>query len=68
MPVKTPRKKQVEIPKLEGWTFFPFTTNLFIRCQKCMALPGEMFYRTVKDEGSYISRTESICVPCSKSI
>lgn len=65
MPAKTPRKKEAEIPKLDGWTFFPFTTNLYLKCQKCGELPGEMFYRSVKRDGESYSRTEAVCVPCA---
>ncbi len=66
MPVKTPRKRDAEIPELDGWNFHPFTTNLFLSCQKCGGLRGEMFYRSIKDEGMAWHRTESICVPCAK--
>lgn len=65
MPVKTPRKKDAEVPKLDGWTFFPFTTNLYLRCGKCNQLPGEMFYRSVRDPGACYTRTEAICPSCA---
>lgn len=67
MKTKTPRKKDVEIPKLNGWTFIEITSNLFIVCQKCRGRSDKMFYRSVKDEGSPVLRTEAICVLCSKN-
>ncbi len=65
MKIKEPKKLNRKTPELPGWTFFPFTTNLYMRCQKCNRLPGEMFYRTVKVPGSVVPRTESVCVDCS---
>jgi hypothetical protein len=67
MKTKAPRKKE-DVPHLDGWKFFPLTTNLYLFCQVCRGRPGEMFYRTVKDEGSPIFRTEAVCVPCSRKI
>lgn len=67
MRLKTPRKKDAEIPNLDGWIFHPFTTNLYMKCQKCGNLPGEMFYRSIKEDGMSWYRTESICVECSKN-
>ena len=68
MQVKTSRKTKEKIPTLDGWTFFPFTTNLYLRCQVCNKLPGEMFYRSVKDDGVSYTRTEGICVACADNI
>ena len=68
MKLKTPRKKDAEIPELEGWTFFPLTTNLYLFCQMCRNRPGEMFYRSVQVDGSPTFRTEAICIPCSKKL
>ena len=64
MPVNTPRKKDAKIPHLDGWTFVKITSNLFIFCQKCRAKSNEMFYRSVRDEGSPVIRTEAICAVC----
>jgi len=68
MPVKTPRKKDAGIPKLDGWTFVEITSNLFIFCQKCREKSNEMFYRSVRDEGSPVFRTEAVCIRCSKTL
>lgn len=65
MPGKTPRKIKSEVPHLDGWTFVEITSNLFIFCQKCRVKSNEMFYRSVRDEGSPVIRTESICPVCA---
>ena len=64
MPVKTPRKK-AEVPHLDGWTFVETTSNLFIFCQKCRERSNEMFYRSVRDDGSPVFRTEAMCTACA---
>lgn len=66
MKLKSPRKRDAEIPHLDGWTFVEITSNLFIFCQKCREKSNEMFYRSVRDEGSPVFRTEAICVPCAE--
>ena len=66
MPIKTPRNRTAEMPHLDGWTFVEITSNLFIFCQKCREKSNEMFYRSVRDEGSPVFRTEAICVPCAE--
>ena len=64
MPVKTSRTK-IEKPTLAGWDFVEFVSNMHIFCQECRSRDKGMFYRSVRDEGSPIIRTEAICTVCA---
>lgn len=68
MPVKTPRKKDAEVPKLEGWTFQDIPSNLFSPCHDCGKKEKEFFWRVETIPGSNtIATTRIRCVPCSRT-
>lgn len=68
MKLKTPRKKDAEIPKLEGWTFFPLARRTYTCFARCAGTGRAKCFIARPVEGSPTFRTEAICVPCSKKI
>jgi hypothetical protein len=65
MPVKTPRKKDSEIPKLDGWTFHEMKTNLYTPCEDCGVKASEFFYQHYRPEPEAgILKTRVKCQSC----
>ena len=66
MQVKTPRKKDAEIPKLDGWMFHEMKTNLYTPCEDCGVKASEFFYQHFRPEpGAGILKTRVKCPPCA---